>query len=711
MAFRPYLRALALLCAAAPMACAAPQTSTLLIEDVTVVDVESGTTIPEQAVLVDGGSISAVGAAGSIEPTGATVVDGEGGFLIPGLWDMHAHVGLIGAGGLELSVLQGVTGVRDMGGGELQRVRFWQDRIASGELIGPTILTAGPILESRRWLERRRSAGANVKNRLPVGSALESRIAVDLLGALGVDFIKFRHVPSVAALEALHNSARARGLDIVGHEPSVVSVAEAARLGQRTIEHVPLFSLTLPGRVPSEEELAEIARSLVASGSGLVPTLVSIETRLRDTDELRKDLATRIESGDPRIDHLSPALLADWREQIDERDGESGELDWPRMLAVGFDQTQRLHRAGVPMMAGTDVGSLFVMPGWGIHDEMRAMVEHLGFSPAEALAAATTVPAEFLGLETGSIAPGQVADLVLLERNPLEDISNTQSIRTVIAGGRLISEAERRDRLAAIADDSDQKPLALETLSDPLERARLAMARGDYEAALADYSGLAESRELSPAEGDELLLARYNAAIVAGDSFPNELRAHLESRLERDLTPAERLDHLAWASALAGSNEIDDVHRDLLVAISELDVGDLGEFDRERWHGLMIEHSLVVAESPARAVSHRQALLPEGWETDARSLNRLAWWCFEHRLALEEAAGWARRSADLHQEPAAQANSLDTLAEILNAQGRAEQAVRVARRALELNPESAFLREQVDRFEQLVDSNAAADER
>jgi imidazolonepropionase-like amidohydrolase len=416
---------------------------------VTVIDGASPVPRPDQTVIVRGSRIAAVGAAALVAvPASARVVNGRQKFLVPGLWDMHVHTTVPGGQeALALYVANGVTGVRDMAG-DWEQITGWRGRIAAGGLLGPRIVAAGPYLE-----------GGDVPiPHLLARTPEEATAAVDSLARLGVDFVKLHSQFTREAYFAAARAARARGFPVAGHVPRSITPVEASDSGVASIEHMlqipipctPAESLALAPRFPVQgvlgrctaEDLAPLFAHLGRNGTWVVPTLVaaveiarwperalpgdSVAALLPDT--LRRYVAQIFPMPDsipPGADVVGRGLLA------------------KRVALVGA-----MHRAGVGILPGTDAPLRNSPPGFGLHGEL-AMLAEAGLSPFDVLRAATLDPARFLGLldSLGTVAPGKLADLVLLDADPLADIANLRRIHAVMANGRLFEADARRSLL------------------------------------------------------------------------------------------------------------------------------------------------------------------------------------------------------------------------------------------------------------------------
>ncbi len=436
------------LCAAPPLE---PTAKPLVIAHVTVIDMTGATPQPHMTVVVTGDRIAALGKTGKIKiPKGAQVVDARGKFLIPGLWDMHVHLGMCGEACLPLFVANGVTSVRDLGG-DLDQIKAWRKQMAAGTLLGPRIKAAGPVLENPRFLqviERLAAAlgpqGELLKReaamRMGVGSAEDAARTIESLKQRGVDVIKFRTHASPEVFLAIAREAKRAGLPLAGHEPMGVSLKEASDAGQSSIEHA-LFSPLLPEFTP--EERSELARHLFENGTWLVPTLISGRTtRLLTPEEMDAAIEDVRGERDARRKYV-PDGLVDWWRLHRTLDQFESPLDWRAAYARALDELRAMHQAGVGFLAGTDFGARLVYPGFSLHDELALLVDEIRMTPLAALQAATLNAAKFFNLQDslGTVENGKLADLVLLDANPLEDIRNTQKIRAVVLNGRYLDRA------------------------------------------------------------------------------------------------------------------------------------------------------------------------------------------------------------------------------------------------------------------------------
>jgi cytosine/adenosine deaminase-related metal-dependent hydrolase len=424
------------------------------ITHVTVIDVVGGTTSPDNTILIDGTRIIYSGPASLASvPSDARMIDGRGKFLIPGLWDMHVHgfVYVFSDFAGPLMIANGVTGARDMGYYVDTALR-WKADIEAGREIGPRLVAGvrldGPVNK--------------VKFVAHVVTEEDGIRAVDTLsrrkdGSPRADFIKtYSWIPR-AAYYGIVREAKKMGITFAGHVPYSVSMIEASDAGQRSVEH--------------EDDLM---RACSSQDSLLRARSADTANFRRQLEEVRYEAAILRRSYDPvkcrtvietlarNQTWITPTLVV-YQPFAHNFDSATAHPEWARYVPgivqggwvsraralepadsmvvrsyFSFDRTAELHKAGVKMLAGTDAPQTFVFPGFSLHDELQLLVRS-GLTNAEALRAATYNPAQFLGAldSLGTIGKGKLADLVVLDANPLTDIRNTRRISAVIANGRV----------------------------------------------------------------------------------------------------------------------------------------------------------------------------------------------------------------------------------------------------------------------------------
>ncbi|MDJ0700395.1 MAG: amidohydrolase family protein [Woeseiaceae bacterium] len=431
----------ALLAGFAPTAMA----GAIAIINVNVLPMDKERVLVEQTVIVEGGRIVSLGPVDSLPlPEDAEIIDGTDRYLMPGLAEMHAHLPPAASPQLDrhfsLFVANGVTTVRGMLGHPshlgLRR------QLLAGDVFGPRLITAGPSFN-----------GQSVSGTADVVARVRQQADA------GYDFLKIHPGLKRAEFEALAETANEIGIPFAGHVTVAVGVEEVMRAGMATIDHLDgymaamlppnfdasggyggWFGTLLAGHVDTAR-IEPLAAATAAAGTWNVPTNVLIEQLIDDTPvaELRNRADMR---------YMPRSTVAQW---VQAKEAVTSERDFsPEIAARAIEIRRRLiialHDAGAGLLLGSDAPQIFNVPGFSLHYELENMVD-AGLSPFDALRMGTANVAEFLELPTGLVARGREADLVLLDANPLEDISNTRRIHGVMLRGEWYSGYELQDRI------------------------------------------------------------------------------------------------------------------------------------------------------------------------------------------------------------------------------------------------------------------------
>ncbi|MGI9199887.1 MAG: amidohydrolase family protein [Woeseiaceae bacterium] len=413
--------------------------------NVNVVSMTSERVDPAQTVLVENGRISVIGPVDKTPlPKDIEIVDGTDRYLMPGLAEMHAHVPDVSSQELgrvmTLFVANGVTTIRGM----LGRPSHLQlrDDLLQEKAFGPRLVTSGPSLNG----DSVRSASSGVRQ-------------VREQFAAGYDFIKIHPGLGAEEFAAIADTANELGMPFAGHVPVAVGVSNALASGMATIDHLDgylaalmpadsdasggyggFFDVLLADQL-AEERIAELATQTATAGTWNVATEALFEHRVSEVSigEL---------SNLPEMRYMPQATVQQWvaaKQRIENERGFDPEVA-QQAIRIRRMIIKALQDAGAGLLLGSDAPQVFNVPGFSVHHELRFMVES-GLTPYEAIATGTTAVANFLGSNTGSIEVGRDADLVLLDSDPLADITSTRRVHGVMLRGRWYSSAELKKRL------------------------------------------------------------------------------------------------------------------------------------------------------------------------------------------------------------------------------------------------------------------------
>jgi len=457
------------------------QQRTLVIKNVSVVDVKNNKILNGRTIVIEGTRITIVHQKPNI-PKDATILDGTGKYLIPGLWDMHVHT--LRKERIPIYfpqfVANGITGIRDMST-PLQDFDQYKAAIEMNDIaVKPHfIIACGPSIDGQN--------NARPGLSIPVKTPEEAKAAVDTLSNHGVDFIKVYSMLTRDAFLAVINEAKKKKLNVVGHVPAFVSSLEASQLGMKSMEHsygILENCSSNESVIRKEIETAASNPNGPAAWAGVVRTTDKAYAEYAANNEFDKKKADILFSqfakngtwqcptlvvrrsfammndsnfaNDKRTRYIPKVDRDRWNPQTDLRnkDLSSEEIKQRKIrLREESGNVGRMKKAKVGILAGTDLGNPFIFPGFSLHDELELLVES-GLSPFEALQTATINPARFFGMQdsVGTIESGKIADLILLNANPLENISSTKKIAAVIVNGKLYQRNDL-DRLLELSEN------------------------------------------------------------------------------------------------------------------------------------------------------------------------------------------------------------------------------------------------------------------
>jgi len=453
----------------------------VVLRNVTLIDMTDEKTKPNMTVVISGDRIAEIGSNPAI-PQNAQIIDATGKFLIPGLWDMHVHPlpSTRWEWASRIQIAYGVTGNRVPATSRpLAEIVKLRSDIQQVKIIAPRFIASGPLIDGMP---------ANRTDRLAPSTPEEMRKEINRLKAAGMDFLKvYTNLPRELFFVAAEETKRL-GFPLDGHVPLTLTAAEASDAGMRSIEHSyrhrmscataekQILDLLIEQKKAqasdnyklswelddkafllglntySSEKCVELGRRFARNGTWFVPTLVEMRSRFRNEHPHEEAFTALFK--DPRLRTMPAATATRWRDEMAWEIGFlNGQMSYgPREEEAVLKERERevenrlkmvadLHRGGAGILAGTDADSNFhfVFFGSSLHEELELFVK-AGLTPYEALRTATVNPARFLKAENslGTIEKGKLADLVLLDANPLTDIKNTTKIRAVVASGRYL---------------------------------------------------------------------------------------------------------------------------------------------------------------------------------------------------------------------------------------------------------------------------------
>jgi imidazolonepropionase-like amidohydrolase len=456
----------------------ANKSANLVLTHVTIIDVSGGPSLHDMTVLVTGDRISRIEPAAKFTaPANSQTIDAAGKFLIPGLWDMHVHPH--SPQDASLFIANGITGIRIMWG---DRDDFESRKARdAGKLLAPHMYIASPLIDGPKpyW-----------PGSVSVSTEAEARAVVDKAKAMGADFIKvYSFLPREEFL-AIADESKKQNISFAGHVPMSVSAQQASNAGMKSIEHLTgvtqaCSTLSAELNKASEADLEEHNRTDQHLFEG--PRIHAMHEQMFATCNPEK--ASDLYDDFKRNGTWQVPTLTLWRMFSSINDGAF--VNNPQLRFVSIRERQRwdqatvaerstdvnvaisksdfqkylqlvaaMQKASVGILAGTDTGNPYCIPGFALHDELQLLVQ-AGLTPLQALQAATTHPAQFVANENdfGAVKPGKLANLVLLDANPLDNIANTTKIHAVIIDGQFLDRAALDAMLANVAALANRKPI------------------------------------------------------------------------------------------------------------------------------------------------------------------------------------------------------------------------------------------------------------
>jgi len=438
------------------------------ISNITIIDAKNGT-LAKRTVIIEEDRIVKIEKTEELKLAKEnTQIDGTGKFMIPGLWDAHVHFAYIeelAPAMFDLFLAYGITSVRDTGG-KIKFVKKWKDKALADPTAAPRVMIAGPLLDGLPNVY-----DGSSPQRPPLSVGIESVAAaekmVDDLDAMGVDLLKAYEMLSPEQFIVIAKRAREKGLILTGHVPLSMDVISASNAGLNSMEHLRNLEMSTAS---NSEELLALRRKLLAAGKmdqgGILRSRIHEAQRMEAiskkdeamTDQVLAVLAKNKTWQCPTLALSTagvrrPFAREEWKETFKyfpdaiEEKWKSGLKDYLETEITesrkvyadwAFEIMNKINKAGVGILAGTDCPIFFLTPGYSLHEELVLLVKS-GLTNTEAIASATLGPAKYFGMEKdlGTIDEGKYADLLILRKNPLEAIEHTKSIDAVIKAGKV----------------------------------------------------------------------------------------------------------------------------------------------------------------------------------------------------------------------------------------------------------------------------------
>lgn len=439
----------------------------LIIENVNIIDVNSGDVNKAMDVVIIGDSIASIKEHHNGTYNTSLLIDGTDKYLIPGLWDMHTHTWWGYKDFFPLLIAHGVTGIREMFG-DIETVKKIRNEIKSGEIIGPMIYSSGPIVDGKP---------AMWPGSVEADTPEKGREIVRQQKEAGADFIKVYSFLEKDVYKAIADECKKQGIKFSGHIPVKVTLQEAINSGHHSIEH---FYGILEFMSSRREHFYNHQNGIINDSAlehypdqqGFLAStfdlnkLDSVFTILKDknvwispTSTVNRSFANINDPefrNDDRVHYMPDYAISNWDPKKDFRLRNATDEDFENERRW-YKKTLSIYKPmldnGIKFLAGTDYPNPYTFPGFSIHDELQIFVEDAGFTPLEALQTATINPAIFLKKENefGTIEMGKLASMVLLDKNPLENINNSRSVNAVIISGHYIDGRQLRENLKKIA--------------------------------------------------------------------------------------------------------------------------------------------------------------------------------------------------------------------------------------------------------------------
>ncbi len=434
----------------------------LCIENITIIDPISGEQ-EHQTLIIQEGKISQIIPSDEISLSAEnTIINGEGKYIIPGLWDAHVHFAYmeeLAPDMYNLFLENGITSVRDTGG-KIEFVKYWKDQALKDPTNAPRIMMAGPLLDGTPNVYDGSDPG-HPELSVELKSVEDVAEQIEYLDSLGVDFLKAYEMLSPEQFKKAMSIAKKKGLKVTGHVPLSMDVISASNEGLNSMEHLRNLELSCAS---NWEELLESRQSMLANGineaGGSLRSKIHAAQRINAIDQFDSAQTQKVLNALAKnqtwqiptmalyetitnrpvesFKTLPTKISEDWHNKYEIYSNAPAQPDRLKYSKWQSEMISKVHNAKIGIMAGTDTPIGLLVPGRSLHDELRLLVG-AGMTPLEAIKTATYNPAKYFNMEDelGRVQEHMWADLVVLDENPLLDITNTLKINTVIKQGKI----------------------------------------------------------------------------------------------------------------------------------------------------------------------------------------------------------------------------------------------------------------------------------
>jgi len=417
--------------------CKETKTGDVILSNINIVNVENGTLSKHMDIIINTNKIQNIVPHNEVNLESSQILDGTNKYIIPGLWDMHAHIrSYTDIDILPMFIMYGVTGLRDLGITNHKLIKHWQQQIENKTIVGPRIISSGVIIEGARV----RFPSSVVINELE-----DVQPVLDSLISEGIEVVKlFQNIPSDVFKDIIRYS-KEKGIVTSGHIPADMNQISDAEAGLGSIEHLFGIGNTLTNYDDfkfTDQEIETLAKVLIENNTYQSPTMVNLEYFVKLGEATKdKNLEKLLFETNPQL-QLTPAYFRAWWAAIRKRNirnfTKDDYINFKQQLTFNGKIINTLHDLGVKVLAGTDVPNPYIIAGISLHEELVQYVK-AGMALADALKTATLYPAQYFNHSNilGLVNENYIADLVILDDNPLDDITNTQKIHAVLYNGEL----------------------------------------------------------------------------------------------------------------------------------------------------------------------------------------------------------------------------------------------------------------------------------